>query len=48
MDEEIFFGRDLLVDHSPYIEGLVQDLDPNKVSSLRFLYLIIECADSST
>jgi len=30
-DEEVFFGRELLVKYSPYIKQLVQDLDPNKV-----------------
>ena len=30
-DEEIFFGRDILVGQSPYIAHLVRDLDPSKV-----------------
>jgi hypothetical protein len=30
-DEEVFFSKDRLIQHSPYIASLVQDLDPHKV-----------------
>jgi len=35
-DEEVIFGREKLIQYSPYIASLVQDLDPNKVSSINF------------
>ncbi len=40
-DEEIFFSKERLIQHSPYIASLVQDLDANKVSPLSTLKLIV-------